>query len=91
MTVALGTGLLAHGGAEHMPGTVKAITADSITIETVKHEVVAIGLTAKTVAMKGKLKGDLKDLKPGDRVVVHAAKDKAGKFQASEVDYAAKP
>lgn len=83
--------LLAHGGAEHIPGTVKTIAADNITIETTKHEVLSIALSAKTVAMKGKAKGDLKDLKAGDRVVVHAEKDKAGKYHAEEVDYAAAP
>jgi Cu/Ag efflux protein CusF len=86
---AIATGLLAHGGAEHLAGTVKAISADSITIETAKHETLAIALTEKTVALKGKAKGDLKDLKAGDRVVVHAEKDKAGKYHAEEVDYAA--
>jgi len=86
-TLALATGLLAHGGAEHMTGTVKSIAADALTIETTKHETVTIGLSAKTVAMKGKAKGDLKELKAGDRVVVHAEKDKAGKYQAEEVDY----
>ena len=88
MAIAVTTGLLAHGGAEHMSGTVKTVTADALTIETTKHATVTIGLSAKTVAMKGKAKGDLKDLKPGDRVVVHAEKDKAGKYQAEEVDYA---
>ena len=83
--------LLAHGGAEHIPGTVKALTQDTITIETTKHETLAITLTAKTAAVKNKAKGDLKDLKAGDRVVVHAAKNAAGKYVAQEVDYGAAP
>jgi hypothetical protein len=82
-------GLLAHGGEEHLTGTVKALSADTLTIETTKHETLAIGLNAKTKALKDKGKGDLKDLKAGDRVVVHAEKDKAGKYVAEEVDYAA--
>lgn len=86
-TLVVAGGLLAHGGAEHLTGTVKSIAADALTIETTKHETLTIGLSAKTVAMKGKAKGDLKDLKTGDRVVVHAEKDKAGKYQADEVDY----
>src|SRR5215217_3017881 len=90
-TLAIAGGLLAHGGTEHLPGTVKSIAADSMTIETTKHETLTIGLSAKTVAMKGKAKGDLKDLKAGDRVVVHAGKDKAGKYQAEEVDYGVAP
>jgi Cu/Ag efflux protein CusF len=88
-TLAFAAALLAHGGAEHLAGTVKSIAADSITIETTKHEVVAVALSPKTVAMKGKVKGDLKDLKAGDRVVVHAEKGHDGKYSANEVDYSA--
>jgi len=90
-TLAVAAGLLAHGGAEHLTGTVTSVASDVLTIETTKHETVTVGLSAKTVAMKGKAKGDLKDLKTGDRVVVHAEKDKAGKYQAEEVDYGGAP
>ncbi|HXJ43031.1 MAG TPA: DUF5666 domain-containing protein [Bryobacteraceae bacterium] len=89
--LAISTGLFAHGGAEHLTGTVKALNADSLTIETTKHETLTIALTAKTVAMKSKAKGDLKDLKAGDRVVVHAEKNKAGQFEAEEVDFGPAP
>jgi hypothetical protein len=40
--------------------------------------------------MKSKAKGDIKDLKVGDRVVVHAAHGKAG-LEAQEVDFGAAP
>jgi len=34
----------AHNGIEHVLGTVKALTATSITVETVKHEMTVIAL-----------------------------------------------
>src|SRR3954471_16629364 len=91
LACAIAAGLMAHGGAEHITGTVKEIKADSLTVETTKHETLTIGLTAKTVAMKSKAKGDLKDLKAGDRVVVHAEKNSAGKLEAEEVDFGSAP
>ena len=87
---ALAGALLAHEGAEHVIGTVKAITAQSLTVETAKHETLTIMLTPKTDVMKSKAKGDIKDLKVGDRVVVHAAHGKAG-LEAQEVDFGAAP
>jgi hypothetical protein len=88
---ALATGLLlAHEGAEHVSGTVKSIAPGSLTVETAKHETLTIMVTPKTEVMKSKAKGDLKDLKVGDRVVVHAAHGKAG-LEAQEVDFGAAP
>jgi len=87
---ALAGALLAHEGAEHVTGTVKSMTAESVTVETLKHETVTIMLTPKTEVMKSKAKGDIKDLKVGDRVVIHAAKGKAG-LEAQEVDFGAAP
>ena len=89
--VALAAALTAHGGGEHLTGTVKSITADQLVLETTKPETLTIVLTAKTHALKSKAKGDLKDLKPGERAVVHAAKNKAGQWEADEVDFGATP
>jgi hypothetical protein len=89
--LALTGALWAHEGAEHVTGSVKSITPESLTVETVKHETLTIMLTPKTEVMKSKAKGDIKDLKVGDRVVVHAAKGKAGQLEAQEVDFGAAP
>jgi hypothetical protein len=91
LTLVLGASLLAHGGGEHLAGTVKSITQDKLVLETAKHEVLTIVLTAKTKAVKSKAAGDLKDLKAGDRAVVHAAKNKAGQWEAEEVDFGTAP
>ena len=79
--------LLAHGGLEHITGFVKAITADSVTVETVKHETVTVMLMPKMEVTKSNAKADIKDLKVGDRIVIHAAKNKDGKFEAHEVQF----
>jgi Domain of unknown function (DUF5666) len=85
--LALAGTLVAHGGLEHVSGIVKAITADSMTVETVKQETVVVLLTPKTEFLRSKVKADGKDLKVGDRVVIHAMKTKDGKFEAHEVAF----
>jgi hypothetical protein len=87
LTLAIAGALLAHGGLEHVTGFVKAITADSITVETAKHEMVTILLMPKMEVTKSSVKADIKDLKVGDRVVVHAGKNKDGKLEAHEVAF----
>jgi len=90
-SLALTVTLLAHGGGEHLAGTVRSIAADKLVLETAKHEVLTIVVTSKTQAVRSKARGDLKDLKPGDRAVVHAARNKAGQWEAEEVDFGAAP
>ena len=79
--------LFAHGDAVHVTGVVKAISADSVTVETVKHEMVTVALRAKMEVTRSKVKADIKDLKVGDRVVIHAEKNKDGKLVAEEVAF----
>ena len=83
--------LLAHGGLEHVTGFVKSISADSVVVETLSHQVVTVRLTAKTAGMKSGVKANLKDLKPGDRVAIHAAKDPSGVLEANEVEWGPAP
>ncbi len=91
LSIVMAATLLAHGGGEHLTGTVKSIAADKLVLETTKRETLTIVLTAKTQVVKSKAKGDLKDLKAGDRAVVHAAKNKAGQWEAEEVDFGPAP
>jgi hypothetical protein len=88
--LALAGAMFAHEGAEHVTGTVKSIAPGSLTVETTKHETLTIMLSPKTEVMKSKAKGDIKDLKVGDRVVVHAAHGKSG-LEAQEVDFGPAP
>ena len=88
--LALAGAMFAHEGAEHVTGTVKSIAPGSLTVETTKHETLTIMLSPKTEVMKSKAKGDIKDLKVGDRVVVHAAHGKS-RLEAQEVDFGPAP
>lgn len=75
---------LAHGGEEHLMGTVTKVSDQSITIETKDKKTVEVGTAASTKCMKGEATAELKDIKVGDRVVIHAKKV-GGKLVASEV------
>ena len=84
-------GLYAHGDAEHVIGFVRTITATSVIVETGKHEMVTVMLRPDTEAMKSQMKAKVGDLKAGDRVVIHAEKNKAGKLEAEEIEWGAAP
>ena len=91
LLLAFAAALLAHGDAIHVNGTVKAISPASVTVETVKHETVTVMLSPKTEVMKSAAKADIKDLKIGDRVAIHAMKNKEGQLEAEEVAFGATP
>jgi hypothetical protein len=83
--------LFAHGGAEHVMGFARSVSADSVTVETAKHEMITVMLTPKTEIKKSEVKADIMDLKVGDRVMVHAEKNKEGKLEAEEVEWGPTP
>ena len=87
----LAAAALAHGGAEHVMGVAKAVSADSITVETAKKESITILVTAKTEVKKSAVAAKITDLKVGERVAVHAEKNKAGKLEAEEVEFGPSP
>ena len=62
----------AHGGEEHVLGTVKAADAKSITVETKDKKEVVVQLDAATKFEKGGAAATARDLAPGQRVAVHA-------------------
>lgn len=78
--------LHAHGGMIHVMGTVTAITDHSVTVETTDKKTVEVQLVDSTTFMNGSNPGDRKDLKVGDRVVIHAVKVKDS-LQAHEVRF----
>lgn len=88
LLVLASTGALwAHGGAEHVIGYARTVTPDSVTVETTKHEMVTVLMRPTTEVKKSNLKAHIQDLKPGDRVVIHAEKNKDGKLEAEEVEF----
>src|ERR1700756_4856021 len=77
---------LAHGGEEHVIGTVSKVTSDSITVKTTDNKMVTVGVVPATMFMMGKMMMN-GDLKVGDRVVIHAKEPKEGTLVADTVDY----
>jgi hypothetical protein len=80
---------LAHGKEKHFMGTVTSISDTSITFETTAKRSVTVDVSEKTTFEKSGSPATLKDLKVGDKVVVHA--DVSGaKLVADEVHFGPK-
>jgi Cu/Ag efflux protein CusF len=87
LAIAFAGTMLAHGDAIHVTGFVRAINADSVTVETAKHEMITVLLTPKMEVTRSNVKASLSDLKVGDRVVIHAEKNHDGKLAAESVAF----
>lgn len=74
MAAMLAPAAWAHGGQDHLMGTVKAVDASSITVETKDKKETKVLVDANTKFEKSGAAAALKDLSVGDRVVIHAAK-----------------
>ncbi len=70
--ISLTTVAFAHGTDKHVLGTVTKITDTEITVETQTKEVQVIKIAPDTSFVKSGASATLKDLKVGDRVVIHA-------------------
>ncbi len=79
----------AHNGIEHVLGTVKALSATSITVETAKHETAVIALDPTTTFTNKGAKATLSDLKAGARVAVDTKDDANDKPHAVSVKWGA--
>jgi hypothetical protein len=72
------TALFAHGGFDHVIGTVSAVSGNVLTVKTTKGNV-DVRMDDKTEISKGDVKAQASDLKPGLRVVIdipEGSKDK---------------
>lgn len=78
---------LAHGNEQHVMGTVTAMTDNSITVQTAAKDPVTVYTMANTKYTKSGAAASMKDLKVGDRVVIHAEKMN-DKVMADEVQFA---
>ncbi|GAC1616966.1 MAG: hypothetical protein PVS2B2_21930 [Candidatus Acidiferrum sp.] len=78
----------AHGKEQHVMGKVTAMTESSITIQTKTKEPVTLYTMPETKYQKSGVAASMKDLKVGDRVVIHAAK-MGDKLLAHEVRFGA--
>jgi hypothetical protein len=88
LSLLLTTAALAHGGMEHVLGTVSAVSDHSITLKTTSGETREVGVDGSTKFMRGQTSVSLSDVHVGDRVVIHATKHDE-KLQASEVQLGA--
>jgi hypothetical protein len=76
--------LWAHGGFEHVQGTVSKVSPTSVTVQTTAGKTVEVGLTAKTTYSRDNKKATAADMKVGDRVVIDATEE-AKKLTAAEI------
>lgn len=83
---ALSLMVLAHGKEKHLMGTVTSISDTSITVETTAKKSVTVDVTDKTKFEKSSAAATQKDLKIGDKVVIHAAVS-GDKLVANEVHF----
>jgi len=70
----LSTLTFAHGGMEHVMGTVTAITDHSLSVKTSDGAVTTVEFDGETKFIKGDAAATVKDVKVGSRVVIHAHK-----------------
>lgn len=83
---------LAHGDYRHIMGTVTRISQNSITVQTTANESVEVATSPDTKFSKADVAVEARELKVGDRVVIHAKKTNDGKLIAHTVQIgAAKP
>jgi hypothetical protein len=71
-------------------GTVTGVTDHSVTVQTTDNKTVEVLLADSTTFVNGSKPAERKDLKVGDRVVIHAVKVKDS-LQAHEVRFGAAP
>jgi hypothetical protein len=63
----------AHGGEEHVIGTVTKVSDTSVTVKTTAGKIVEVGFDAKmTTYARAKAPTQKSDVKVGDRIVIHA-------------------
>jgi hypothetical protein len=82
----LSTAAYAHGGHDHIRGTVTQINGQSIVVQTSGKATKTITVVTTTMFMKGEKHASLGDLKVGDRVVIEVPE---GKLTADEVQIGA--
>jgi hypothetical protein len=76
---------LAHGDYQHVMGTVTKVSENSITVHTTTNETVEVVTSPDTKFSRGDVAIGGRELKVGDRVVIHAKKTSDGKLVAHTV------
>ena len=68
----LSTIAAAHGGEEHVIGTVTSISDTSVSVKTTAGKTVEVGFDGKTTFARAKQPIQRSDIKVSDRIVIHA-------------------
>ena len=89
LTLAGSAVAFAHNGIEHVLGTVKQLTATSVTVETVQHKMTTIALDPTTAFSNKGAHASAKDLKVGERVAIDTKDDVSDKPHAVTVRWGA--
>ena len=83
-TLLLSVAAVAHEGHPHrFLGTLSTVKGSQIEVKTTDGKTVVFTLDQKTVIQQGKAKADVKELKPGERIVVSALPVDAGKVMTA--------
>lgn len=80
----------AHGSEKHVIGTVKNLSEDSITVATLDGKTQEVRVTKATLFERDGHAATLRNLKIGDRVVIHAV-TKSGVLEAHTVKIGSTP
>lgn len=88
ISIALSTAAFAHGKEKHVMGTVTNISGNTVTVETTARKSVTVNLSDKTQFHKSGAPSSLKELKVGDKVVIHAEPN-GDKLVASDIRFGA--
>ena len=72
LVLALSLVAFAHGNEKHVMGTVTSLSDSAITVETTAKKAVTVSVSAETKFQKSGVAATIKDLKVGDKVVIHA-------------------
>ncbi|HEY2647120.1 MAG TPA: DUF5666 domain-containing protein [Candidatus Acidoferrales bacterium] len=83
----------AHNGMEHVMGTVKTISDNSVTVQTAAQvpKMITVALLPSTKFSKSGADASPKDLKVGDRVMVDAKENSSNKLEAVTVTFGKQP
>ena len=89
----LAVAAFAHNGMEHVMGTAKTISADSVTVETAAKDPtpVTIALLPSTKFVKSGANATPKDLMVGERVMIEAKENSSNKLEAVTVMFGKQP
>ena len=90
LAICLGSAIaFAHNGVEHVMGTITAMTANSITVDTPKHTSTTVLVDASTKYSHNGAEASMKHLKVGDRVVIDAKENAEKKLVGVTVKWGA--